>query len=176
MFPSAEGHLKMWIPYFFLLQMQIWNGCNALNIAGNSIKYINVNLSFLSSGSKVVKWTHGMVYKTFTLDHTMISVPDFMAVRCVLHVGLTPLGLEKKFKFISEVRIRSCGMDPLIWPLVEICSVLLLHVLSNDAWQICHKHCSHQLWAIWKCEFPNLFYCKCKFEMAIMHLILREAP
>ena len=41
---------------FILLQMQIWTGCNALNIVGSPIKDINVNLSFLSSGSKVVEW------------------------------------------------------------------------------------------------------------------------
>ena len=29
---------------YFLLKMHIWNGCNALNIAGNPIKDINVNL------------------------------------------------------------------------------------------------------------------------------------
>ena len=36
--------------------MQIWNGCNTLNIVGNPVKDISVNLSFLSSGSKVVEW------------------------------------------------------------------------------------------------------------------------
>ena len=45
--PSAEGHLKMLIYFFFVLKMQIWN----------PMKYINVYLSFLSLGSKVVKWT-----------------------------------------------------------------------------------------------------------------------
>ena len=42
---------------YFLLKMQIWKGCNVLNIAGNPIKDINVNLSFLSSRWKVVEWT-----------------------------------------------------------------------------------------------------------------------
>ena len=42
---------------YFPLGMQIWNGCNVLNIAGNPIKDINVNLSFLSSRWKVVQWT-----------------------------------------------------------------------------------------------------------------------
>ena len=37
---------------YFLLWMQIWNGCNALNIAGNSIKDINAKLTFLSSRIK----------------------------------------------------------------------------------------------------------------------------
>ena len=53
LFPSAEGHLKMLIYHFFLFKMQIWNDCNALNIAGYPIKDINVNLSFLSLGSKL---------------------------------------------------------------------------------------------------------------------------
>ena len=38
---------------FFLLKMQIWNDCNALNIARNCKKDINANLSFLSLGSKM---------------------------------------------------------------------------------------------------------------------------
>ena len=42
---------------YFLLQMQIWNGCNAFYIAGNPIKDINAKLTFLTSASKVVEWT-----------------------------------------------------------------------------------------------------------------------
>ena len=42
---------------YILLKMQIWNGCNVLNIAGKPIKDINVNLSFLSSRLKGVEWT-----------------------------------------------------------------------------------------------------------------------
>ena len=46
------------------------------------------NLHFLTSASKVVEWTpHPMVYKAFTLDHNIISVPDYTEVRCVLWVG-----------------------------------------------------------------------------------------
>ena len=56
-FPISWGPFQMLIYYFFLLQMQIWNGCNALNIAEDPMKDINVNLSFLSSGSKVVELT-----------------------------------------------------------------------------------------------------------------------
>ena len=70
----------MLIYSYFLLKLQIWNGCNVLNIAGNPMKDINVNLailsvrwkvvectptglekfstSFLNSGSKVVECTH----------------------------------------------------------------------------------------------------------------------
>ena len=53
----------MWGPFenvhllYFLLQIQIWNGCNVINIAANPIKDINVNLSFLSSWWTVVEYT-----------------------------------------------------------------------------------------------------------------------
>ena len=40
---------------YFLLKMQIWNGFNWLNIAGNLITYINVNLSILNFQWKVVE-------------------------------------------------------------------------------------------------------------------------
>ena len=40
---------------YFLLKIQISNACNVLNIAGNPIKDINVNLLILSSGSQVAK-------------------------------------------------------------------------------------------------------------------------
>ena len=53
--PSHEGHLKNVNLLYFLLKIQISNGCNVLNIAGNPMKDIIVNLSFLSSGSKVVQ-------------------------------------------------------------------------------------------------------------------------
>ena len=82
LFPSPQGHLKMLIYSYFLLKMQIWNGCNVLKIAGNPIKDMNVNLSFLSSGWKVVEWTP---------PHTQ----DW-----------------KNFKFISEFRIKRFGIDP----------------------------------------------------------------
>ena len=41
---------------YFLFWMQICNGCNALNIAGNPIKDISAKFTFLSSGSKVERW------------------------------------------------------------------------------------------------------------------------
>ena len=54
--------LISWEPFenvnllYFLFWMQIWNGCNALNIAGNPIKDISAKFTFLSSGSKVERW------------------------------------------------------------------------------------------------------------------------
>ena len=50
---------------YFLLKIQIWNGCNVVNIAGNPIKDINVNLSFLSSRWKVVECTPYQKWKNF---------------------------------------------------------------------------------------------------------------
>ena len=115
LFPSAEGHLKMLIYHFFLFKMQIWNDCNALNIAGYPIKDINVNLSFLSFGSKVVEWT---------------------------------------------------PPDP-TWKCFEI---VLLHVLSNDAWQFTINLFSISWGPLENVNLP-FFYWKCKFEMVVMHLI-----
>ena len=55
-FPITWGPFENVNLLYFLLKMQIWISCNVLNIAGNPIKDISVNLSFLSSGSKVVEW------------------------------------------------------------------------------------------------------------------------
>ena len=102
LFPITWGPFENVNLLYFLLKIQIGNGCNVLNIVGNPIKDINVNLSFLSSRWKVLEWT--------------------------------PLKIGKIFNFISEFRIKSRGMDPQSWHLVEILENLLFHVLSNDAW------------------------------------------
>ena len=102
--------------------MHIWNGCNVLNIVGNPMKAINVNLSFLSFGWKVVEWTP-QDWKNFWIY--------FWGQDQKLWNG--PPRLEKFFNFISEFRIKSCGMDPPCWHLMEILENLLFHVLSNDA-------------------------------------------
>ena len=54
-FPITWGPFQNVNLLYFLLKIQISNGCNVLNIAGNPIKDITVNLSFLCSGSKVVQ-------------------------------------------------------------------------------------------------------------------------
>ena len=100
LFPITWGALENVNLLYFLLKIQISNGCNVFNIAGNPIKDINVNLSFLSSGSKVVECTPP---KT---------------------------NIGKFFNFISEYRIRSCGIYPPSY-LMEIWENLLFHVLSN---------------------------------------------
>ena len=55
LFPITWGPFQNVNLLYFLLKIQISNGCNVLNIAGNPIKDIIVNLSFLSSGSKVMQ-------------------------------------------------------------------------------------------------------------------------
>ena len=79
LFPTTSGPFENVNLLYYLLKIQISNGCNVLNIAGNPIKDINVNLSFLSSGSKVVE-----------------CLPQKLT--------------WKFFNFISEYRIKSCGI------------------------------------------------------------------
>ena len=55
--PIGWGPFEDFNLLYFLLKMQIWNGCNVLNIVGIPIQDININLSFLSSRWKVVEWT-----------------------------------------------------------------------------------------------------------------------
>ena len=57
LFPITSGPFENVNLLYFLLKVQIGNGCNVLNIVGNPIKDINVNLSFLSSRWKVLEWT-----------------------------------------------------------------------------------------------------------------------
>ena len=66
LFPITWGPFENVNLLYFLLKIQIWNGCNVLNIAGNPIKDINVNLSFLSSRWKVVEWTPPRLEKFLT--------------------------------------------------------------------------------------------------------------
>ena len=55
LFPITWGPFQNVNLLYFLLKIQISNGCNVLNIAGNPIKDITVNLSFQCSGSKVMQ-------------------------------------------------------------------------------------------------------------------------
>ena len=78
-----------------------------LDIAGNPIKDINVNLSFLSSGSKVVECTPlplKLTYENF--------LTSFLSTGSKVVEYNPPAGY-----------------------LVEIWENLLFHVLSNDAWK-----------------------------------------
>ena len=80
LFPITWGPFQNVNLLYFLLKIQISNGCNVLNIAGNPIKDITVNLSFLSSGSKVVQnippqlgiwWKFWKIYFSFTVQWCM---------------------------------------------------------------------------------------------------------
>ena len=103
LFPITWGPFEDVNLLYFLLKMQIWNGCNVLNIAGNPIKEINVNLSFLSSRWKVVEWTIPRIGKIFEF------ISEFRIRSCWMD---TP---------------------PRIWHLVETLQIRLYYVLSNDA-------------------------------------------
>ena len=86
---------------------------------------------------------HPKVYKAFILDHTIISVPDFTEVRCVLLVA--------------------CGMDPPPPPVLSSGGNLGNSTFACTLqWcmQICHKPFAHQLIAIWKCSFTIFFLLK----------------
>ena len=112
LFPISWGPFGNVYLLFYLLKMQIWNGCNVLNIVGNPIKDINVNLSFLSSGSKVVECPprSEKILNSFLGSGSKV-------------VEWTPLELEKYLNAFLKFRIKSCGMDPpgyyIWWKFVE---------------------------------------------------------
>ena len=122
----------MWGPFenvnllYFLLKIQIWNGCNVVNIAGNPIKDINVNLSFLSSRWKVVEWKPPPPrdWKNFKLhfwvqDQKLWNIP-------------TP---HPNPRWVSGGNLgKSTFPYTIQWCM-----------------QICHKPFSHHVKAIWKC-------------------------
>ena len=118
LFPVSWGSFENIHWLYFLLKMQIWNGCNELNIVGNT-------------------------YKRYQCK-----------------------------SFISEFRMKSCGMGPQDLTLGENFEILLLHVLSNDACQF-----TINLFPISWGPFVNMFiyyifYWKCIFEMGVMCLTL----
>ena len=96
--------------FFSIGKCRFEMACNALNIAGNPIKDVNAQLSFLSSGSQVVEWT-----------------PN------------------------SDIWWKS--------------------------WKFPFFACTLQ-WYMQICPWTFTIFCywKCRFEMAVMHLILQETP
>ena len=120
--------------------MHIWNGCNVLNIVGNPMKAINVNLSFLSFGWKVVEWTP-QDWKNFWIY--------FWGQDQKLWNG--PPRLEKFFNFISEFRIKSCGMDPPDW------KKFLTLFLSSESKVVEWTPHADIWWKFWKIYFS--MYC-----------------
>ena len=129
LFPITWGPFQNVNLLYFLLKIQISNGCNVLNIAGNPIKDITVNLSFLSSGSKVVPFQNVNIPKWPGNQHGNICLPLFL-----------------------RYRIKSCANIPCPgwvsgWNLGKStfsCTVQL-------CMQICHKPFPHHMRAISKC-------------------------
>ena len=82
---------------------------------------------------------------------------------------MDPPRIGKIFKFISEFRIKRCGMDPPdltsggnFWNSSFPCTV-------QWCMQICHKP-SPSLEGHLKMLIYSIFYWKCRFEMAVMHM------
>ena len=108
--------------FYFLLKMQIWNGCNVLNIVENPIKDINVNLSFLSSRWKVVEWTFpGLGHFLNVFLSSGWKVVDW-----------TFPGLENFLNAFLSSGSKVVGWTPQIWHLMEILEILLVYVQYND--------------------------------------------
>ena len=88
LFPISWNPFENVSVLFFLLKMQIWNGCNVLNIAGNPYKDINGKLSFLSSGSKVVEWTPQFWHLVEILEILLLHV--LSNDTCKFDINLSP--------------------------------------------------------------------------------------
>ena len=121
LFPISWGPFEDVNLLYFLLKMQIWNGCNVLNITRNPIKDINVNLSFPSSRWKVVEWT--------PLDWKIFEFISEFSIKCC---WMEPPRLEN---FLNA--FLSLGSEVVEWtPQSDIWwKIHLLHVLYNDAWK-----------------------------------------
>ena len=89
LFPITWGPFQNIKLLNFLLKIQISNSCNVLNIAGNPIKDIIVNLSFLSSGSKIVEYTPSPGYLVEILENLPFHVLSNYA--CKFAINLFPI-------------------------------------------------------------------------------------
>ena len=148
LFPITWGPFQNVNLLYFLLKIQISNGCNVLNIAGNPIKDIIVNLSFLSSGSKVVQnigiwWKFWKIYffmycpimyAKFAINLFPITWRPFQnANGCnVLNIAGNPIkDIIVNLSFLSGSKVIQNIPCPAGY-LVEILENLF-HVLSNYA-------------------------------------------
>ena len=118
--------------FYLVLLMQIWNGCNAFNIAGNPIKDINAKLTFLTSASKIIEWT--------PLSNSLWGIH----IRPHHHFSAR---LHRGKMFIA------CGyaMDPPILTSGGNLGNSTFACTLQWCMQIYHKPFPHQLRAIWKC-------------------------
>ena len=206
---AINSFLISWEPFenvnllYFLLWMQIWNGCNALNIAGNPIKDINSKLAFLSSRSKVERkminppvcdiWWKS--WKCFFCMYSRMmdaNLPQTFFPSAESHFkmliyymlkGDSPPHLSWAgclLKFFSLDLGWTWWMmidfAPRFWYLVEILEILLFYILSCDA---C-KFATNLFYPSAESHLKMLIYYnftwECRFEMAVMCLKLQETP
>ena len=131
---------------YFLLKMQIWNGCNACNIAGKSIRDMNVNLTFLSSGSEVVEWML-LIGKFFWVhfwgqDQKLLNGPP----RSDINVNLTFSVQHQKVVAVQDQKLWNG--PPQFWYLVLHCSTLWVWILWDAIF--CLQLC-------WVCAVASIF-------------------
>ena len=163
---------------YFLLKMQIWNGCNVFNIVGKPLKDININLSFLSSRWKVLTWNGllfpriGKFFENAFLNIVENPIKDINVNLVTVWVQDEKLwngpqdwnlssgwkvvdwtfpGLENFLNAFLSSGYKVVGWTPQIWHLMEILEILLVHVQSNDTCKFAITLFSHQLRAIWRC-------------------------
>ena len=177
--------------------MKIWNSCNACYIAGNPIKDINAKLTFLSSGSKVERWSTPLVLKSGG------NIGSCNAWKCATNIDIhrKPHKRYQCKTYISECKIKSWKMiDPLIWLtrmspkifqfrfsldmvnddwlppriwyLVEMLEILLLYILCYDACKFATNLFYPSAESHLKMLIYYIFSYECRFEMAVMHLVL----
>ena len=81
--------------------------------------------------------------------------------------------------YISEFRIKSWKMidfAPWLWYLVEILEILLFYILSCDACKFAINLFYPSADSHLKMLIYYIFSWECRFEMAVMCLILQETP
>ena len=156
--------------------MQIWNGCNALNIVGNPIKISIQNLHFWVQDQKLKDdWT-----PCFWLTRISPKIFQFRFSLGMVKNDWPPFWLTRISPKISQFRfsldmVKDDWPPSQFWHLVEMWEILLLHVLSNDACK-CAITFSPSAESHLKMLIYYIFSCKCRFEMAVMQLILQETP
>ena len=85
-----------------------------------------------SSFACTVQWCMTICHKPFSISWGPFE--NVFTIFCIENADLKPHEKYQCKSFISQFRIKSCGMDPPD-PTWESFEILLLHVLSNDAWQ-----------------------------------------
>ena len=163
-FPISWGPFENVKLLYFLLKMQIWNGCNALNIAGNAIKDINVNLTFLSSGSKVVEQTpqiwHLVEIFEILLLHVLSNECIQICYKTFFPISWGPFENVQLLYFLLKMQVwNGCNVLNIIGNPIKDINVNLTFLSSGSKaveWtpttQIWHLvlHCSALwVWLLW---------------------------